>query len=102
MFAVIAYKGNQYKVAVGREFKIDLLDSEDKKIKFDQVLLVCDDKKTSVGTPTVKGAFVEADFVKNISDKKVDVVKFHSKKRYKKIGSHRQDYTVIKVTNISF
>lgn len=104
MFAVISHKGNQYKVALNKEYKIDLTDElneDQKKIVFSDVLLINDGKKNVVGTPVIKDAKVEADFVKNISDEKALVFKFKAKKRYKRTQGHRQSYSVIKVTNIS-
>jgi large subunit ribosomal protein L21 len=103
MFAVISHKGNQYKVEPGKEYKIDLLDSNEdqNKISFSDVLLINDENKNVIGKPVVKGASVEADIIKNILDEKALVFKFKSKKRYQRNRGHRQPYTLIKVTNIS-
>ncbi len=103
MFAVISHKGNQYKVETGKEYKIDLVDSNEdqKKIAFSDVLLANDGTKNIVGKPVIEGASVEAEILGNISDDKVLVFKFKAKKRYKRTGGHRQSYTLIKVTNIS-
>ncbi|MCL5410344.1 MAG: 50S ribosomal protein L21 [Patescibacteria group bacterium] len=104
MFAVVSYKGNQYKLALNKEHKIDLVDDlgdNKKKITFSEVLAANDGNKNIIGTPVIKDAFVEADFVKNISDEKALVFKFKAKKRYKRTQGHRQPYTLIKVTNIS-
>lgn len=103
MFAVISHKGNQHKVEIGKEYNIDLIDSNEdqKKIAFSDVLLVNDGTKNIVGKPVIEGASVEAEILGNISDDKVLVFKFKPKKRYKRTGGHRQSYTLIKVTNIS-
>lgn len=102
MFAVMSHKGNQYKVLPNKEYQIDLLElnPDEKKINFSEVLLINDGKKTTVGNPFIEGASVEAEFVKNISDEKVEVFKFHSKKRYKKTLGHRQKYSIVKILNI--
>ena len=102
MFAVMSHKGNQYKVEPNKEYQIDLISSDikEKKINFSEVLLINDDKKVHVGNPTIAGASVEAEIVKNISDEKVEVFKFHSKKRYKRTYGHRQPYSIIKVLSI--
>lgn len=102
MFAVISHKGNQYKVEPNKEYMIDLMELGDqKKIQFSEVLLINDGDKNVIGDPIIKGAIVEADLVKNISDDKALVFKFKAKKRYKRTHGHRQPYTIIKVTNIS-
>lgn len=101
MFAVVSHKGNQYKVEPNKEYRIDLIDEAgQKKVDFSEVLLISDKDKIVVGNPVVAGASVEAEFVKNISDDKVEVFKFHAKKRYKKTYGHRQQYSIIKVLNI--
>lgn len=100
MFAVVSYKGNQYKIEPEKEYKIDLIEPDKKTIIFDNVLLLDDGKEIKVGTPSVTGAKVEAEVLSTLNDKKVSVVKFHSKKRYKKLGGHRQQYTIVKITSI--
>jgi len=102
MFAVISHKGNQYKVLPNKEYQIDLLElnPDEKKINFSEVLLINDGKKVVIGNPFIEGASVEAEFVKNISDDKVEVFKFHSKKRYKRTHGHRQKYSIVKILNI--
>lgn len=103
MFAVISHKGNQYKFALNQEYKIDLIDHPEnqKKIVFSEVLLANDGDENIVGMPLIKDAFVEAEFIKNITEDKIEVFKFKAKKRYKKTHGHRQDYSVVKITNIS-
>lgn len=102
MFAVVSYKGNQYKIEPNKEYQVDLLElnPDEKKVTFSEVLLVNDGKKDYIGNPNVHGASVEAEFVKNIRDDKVEVFKFHSKKRYKRTHGHRQSYSIIKVLSI--
>ena len=102
MFAVFTSNGNQYKVEVGKEYKIDLLEeTTEKKITFSDVLLISGDK-VIVGDPVIKGASVSAEIVSDdFLDKKVMVYKFHAKKRYKKTQGHRQHYTIVKVLKIN-
>lgn len=103
MFAIINYKGNQYKVSKDREYNIDLLSEENdkKKIEFTEVLLISDESKVTLGQPTIEGAIVEAEIVAEIREEKVTALKFHSKKRYtRKIGSTAKK-TRIKILNIN-
>lgn len=101
MFAVIDHKGNQYKVEAGREYKIDLLDTEDKEITFSNVLLVSDDKETKVGAPYVAGITVLAENLGLARGEKITGIKFHAKKRYKRNLGHKQDYTLVKILSIN-
>ena len=101
MFAVISFKGKQYKVSEGQEHRVDLIGSDDTKIVFYKVLLLSDDKDIQVGSPAIEGASVEADVLGEIKDKKVSILKFHAKKRYKRNLGHRERYTVVKITKIN-
>ncbi len=100
MFAIINYKGNQIKVEEGKEYKIPYFESkENEKIKFDQVMLISSDK-TEIGGPYVDGAYVDGVVINQGQTAKVSVIKFHSKKRYQKIGSHRQDFVTVRIDKI--
>lgn len=103
MFAVVSYKNNQYKLIPGEETQIDLvgdLEEKQKELVFSDVLLIADDKKVSIGTPTIPGASVRAEIIKNGRKDKVRIFKFHSKKRYSRTAGQRQSYTLIKVIEI--
>ena len=101
MFAIVAHNGKQYKFEVGKTYEIDLLDSEEKKVVFDKVLLISDEKDTKVGNPEIKDAKVEAEFIDNIKDEKVNVFKFHAKKHYMRSNGHRQNYSRVKISSIN-
>jgi len=100
MFAVVSDRGNQLKVEEGREYKIDLIEEpEDKKVTFEQVLLVSD-AETKVGSPYVEGASVEAEFIDVVKGEKIKVFKFHAKKRYQRTKGHTQKYSLIRIKKI--
>jgi len=101
MLAIISHKNNQYKVEEGKEYNFDLFENTgDKKITFDQVLLVDDGKSVQIGTPEIKGASVEAEIIGEAKGKKISSVKFHAKKRYKRTLGHSQKYTRVKISKI--
>lgn len=100
MLAIIKTGGKQYKIEEGDKIKVEKLSGEvDDKIIFDEVMLVGDDKKVSVGTPTVKTA-VEGKILAQDRHDKVWGIKHKAKKRYKKKYGHRQAYTEIEITKI--
>ena len=75
MYAIIESCGKQYKVAEGDVVFFEKLDAEEgKKVSFDKVVLVSDDKKVEVGAPYVKGVKVEGKVVAHGKDKKILVV----------------------------
>jgi len=102
MYALFEYKGKQYKAEKDALIQVDKIDAEDgASIDIDSVLLVSDGDKISVGTPFVKGAKISAVVENSFRDKKVLVFKYKSKKDYHRLIGHRQEYTNIRVKDIS-
>lgn len=102
-FAVIETGGKQYKVAVGDVLKIEKLAGEfamGDKVLFDKVVLVDNGADTTIGTPYITGAKVEALFQKAGRNKTVKVVKFKQKSRYLKRNGHRQPFAEVKISAI--
>ncbi len=102
MYAIIATGGKQYKVSEGDIVRVEKLGVEaGEAVTFDQILLVSKDGEIAVGNPTVAGATVEADVVRNGKAKKVIVYKYKRKTGYHKKNGHRQQYTAVKITKIN-
>ena len=100
MFAIFETGGKQYKVAEGDVIFVEKLGvNEGEKVTFDKVLCV-NGETLSVGAPYVAGATVVASVVKNGKSKKIDVIKYKSKKNEKKKIGHRQDYSKIVIEKI--
>ena len=101
MYAIIESCGRQYKVSEGDVVFFEKLDVEEgKKITFDHVVLVSDDKKVEVGSPYVKGVKVEGKVVAHGKHKKILVYKYKAKNNYRRTQGHRQPYTKIEITKI--
>ena len=101
MYALIEYKGKQYKAEKDALIQVDKIDAEKgQSIDIDTGVLVSDGDKVNVGTPYVKGAVVKAVVEESFKDKKVIVLKYKSKKDYRRTIGHRQQYTNIRVTDI--
>ena len=100
MYAVIESCGKQYKVAEGDVVFFEKLDAEEgKKVTFDKVVLVSDEK-VQVGNPYVKGVKVEGKVVAHGKAKKILVFKMKAKKNYRRTQGHRQPYTKVEITSI--
>lgn len=100
MLAVIATGGKQYLVKSGDSLKVEkLLANEKETFVFDQVLLTAEDDGTNVkvGTPTVSGATVKANVVKQGKNRTILVEKYKRKVRYHKTHGQRQRYTLVKI-----
>lgn len=102
MYAIIETGGKQYKVQTGDEITVELLGAEaGTKFTFDRVLGIVNEKKTTFGTPLVKGASVTAEVLGDGKAKKVIVYKHKSKKGFHKKKGHRQPFTRVKILKIA-
>jgi large subunit ribosomal protein L21 len=102
MYAVLQTGGKQYRVEAGDLLEIELVAAEPgQPYVFDQVLLVNNEGKVSVGSPTVSGAKVVADVVEHIRGEKKIAFKFRRRKGYHRTVGHRQELTVVKVKEIT-
>lgn len=100
-FAVVRIGSKQYRVQVGDEVEVARLDGEEgKTVTLSDVLLVHDEKKTKVGTPTVKGASVVANIVSHYKGDKIDVRRFKSKVRERRHIGFRPMLTRLTITAI--
>jgi len=102
MHAIIETGGKQYRVAEGDTLFIEKLDAEaGKEVTFDRVLAVINGETVNFGAPTVDGAVVTAEVLKNGKAKKIIVFKMKRRKNYRRKQGHRQPYTQVKIAKIS-
>lgn len=100
-FAIIETGGKQYRVSEGEKLQLELLGKEaGTSISFDKVLLVADGANVEVGAPYLAGAIVTADLLKNARTAKKIVFRYHSKTRYRKFNTHRQDFSEVTIKKI--
>lgn len=101
MFAVIKTGGKQYRVAGGQEIVIEKLDGQaGDTLVFGEVLMIGDGDKVDVGAPLIKGAQVVGEVVEQTRGAKVISFKKKPRNTYRRKLGHRQQQTVIKITEI--
>ena len=101
MYAIVEISGRQFKVEKKQKLFVNRLDvAEGKKISFENVLMVNDGAKFSVGSPNVSGAQVDAKVLKHLKSDKVIVFKKKRRKGYKVRNGHRQAITEIEISDI--
>ena len=101
MYAVIETGGKQYRVEVGTELEVELLDVEPgKNVTFDRVLLVADGDEASIGRPVVDGAAVSAEVVRLDRGPKLISFKYRPKARSRVKKGHRQELTILRISDI--
>tara|TARA_Y100000591_G_scaffold268835_1_gene243204 strand:- start:59 stop:460 length:402 start_codon:yes stop_codon:yes gene_type:complete len=101
-YAVIQTGGKQYKVRSGEILKIERLPNSkaDTKVEFSEILAYGDDKIIEVGAPTVQGAKVEANLIKNSKNRTVLIFKKRRRQNSRRKNGHRQQYSMIKINKI--
>ena len=101
MFAVIKTGGKQYRVATDDVITIATLASEPgASVTFDQVLMVTNDGSTQVGAPLIEGVTVAGEVVEHTRGEKVISFKKRRRQNSRRKRGHRQDYTVVRITEI--
>ena len=102
MYAVIKTEGKQYRVAIGEKIKIEQIPADiGSEYVLDQVLMVADGDKISMGTPVLASASVKATVIGHGRGEKVHIFKMRRRKHYRKSQGHRQNYTEIRIDGIS-
>jgi len=101
MFAIIKTGGKQYKVAADDVLQIEKLDAQaGDTITFDQVLMLSQDDNVTIGAPLVEGATVIAELIEQFRNKKIIVFKKKRRKKYRRTQGHRQNLSLVKITDI--
>ena len=101
-FAVIQTGGKQYKVKSGEILKIERLPNSkaDSKIEFKEILAYGDNKVIEIGAPTVQGAKVEANLIKNSKERTVLIFKKRRRQNSRRKNGHRQMFSMIRISKI--
>jgi large subunit ribosomal protein L21 len=101
-YAIIRTGGKQYKVSEGDTLTLDRINTDNKSLVFDDVLLLVDEGKITIGKPSVDGAKVEASLVENKRGEKIRVSRFKAKSRYRKTIGFRAELSIVKIDKIAF
>ena len=101
MYAVIETGGKQYRVEVGTELEVELLDAEPgDNITLDRILLVADGDESAIGRPIVTNAAVEAEVLRRDRGEKTISFKYRPKARSRVKKGHRQELLVLRITDV--
>lgn|SRR5574341_1447961 len=101
MYAIIESGGKQYRAEPGKMLRLEKLDGEKgAQVELTKVLLVADGEAVKVGTPTVQGAKVISEVVRQGRGPKISVFKFKKRKNYRRHLGHRQSITTVRVKEI--
>ncbi|AUN95606.1 50S ribosomal protein L21 [Pseudazoarcus pumilus] len=102
MYAVIKTGGKQYRVAAGQKLKVEQIPADvGSEITLDQVLMVGEGESVKIGTPLVSGATVKATVVSHGRHDKIRIFKMRRRKHYQKRQGHRQNFTELRIEDIT-
>ena len=101
-YAIIQTGGKQYKVKSGEILKVEKLpiSKPDSKVEFNEILAYGDNKVIEVGAPTIQGAKVEANLIKNSKNRTVLIFKKRRRQNSRRKNGHRQQYSMIRINKI--
>ena len=102
MYAIVEFKGHQYRVEKDQVLKVPYLGNLDvgSEVKLNNVLLIGGDNSTVLGKPNIDSASVSAEVLAHVKAKKIIVFKKKRRKGYVKKQGHRQKFTEIKIKEI--
>ncbi len=102
MYAVVKTGGKQYRVAKDDKIIVDHIDAEaGDSVVLDQVLMMAEGEKVTVGTPVVAGAAVGATVLRQTRGPKIMVFRRKRRKNFRRVRGHRQDLTLLQINDIA-
>lgn len=102
MYAIVEIAGQQFKVEKGENIFVHRLSNEEgAEVTFDNVLLIDNEGKISIGEPIVEGAFVEGKVLSHVKGDKVIVFKKKRRKGYQKSNGHRQLFSSVEIISVN-
>lgn len=102
MYAVFVTGGKQYRASKGDKLQVEKLPgAEGDSVEFTNVLMIGAGRNIKIGTPKVAGGKVKAKVLAQGRTDKVSVIKFKRRTTYKRMGTHRQSFTLLEITGIT-
>lgn len=100
-YAVIKTGGKQYRVEMGKTYQLEKLSGEPgSQIELKEVLICSKNGDVKIGAPLLAGSSVMAEIVSQGRGKKITIIKFKRRKKYRRKQGHRQDFTEVKIVDI--
>jgi large subunit ribosomal protein L21 len=103
MYAIVEVGGKQHRVEIGQRIAVERVwpgAEPGSEVVFDRVLLLRDEVRVAVGTPTVAGATVKGTLVRELRGEKIIIFKKKRRKGYRRTRGHRQDLLEVRIDAI--
>jgi large subunit ribosomal protein L21 len=102
MYAVFVTGGKQYRASEGDQLEVEKLPvAAGDAVEFTEVLMIGEGRNLKVGTPKVAGGKVQAKVLAQGRTDKISIIKFKRRTTYKRMGTHRQSFTLVEITGIT-
>mgnify|MGYP001260012197 CR=1 FL=1 len=102
MYAVVKTGGKQYRVSKDDKIMVESIKAETgSTVYLDKVLLLDNNGNITFGTPTVQGAIVSAEVIKQARGPKLIIFRRKRRKNHRRIKGHRQNFTLLRIMDIS-
>lgn len=102
MYAVIRSGGKEYRISKGDIIRVEKLEGKlGDQVTLKDILMVSQEGRVELGTPQLTNALVMGEIVQQVKGKKVLTYKMKKRKNYRRFKGHRQNYTYLKVNDIS-
>ena len=102
MYALVKTGGKQYRVAKDDKILVERIAADEgSQVILNEVVMLGDSDKVTIGTPTVEGAVVSATVVRQTRGRKIIIFRRKRRKNHRRKQGHRQDLTLLKITDIA-
>jgi large subunit ribosomal protein L21 len=102
MYALVKTGGKQYRVAKDDTILVERIAAEEgEQVVLDNIIMLGDGDKVTIGTPTVEGAGVSATVMRQTRGPKIIIFRRKRRKNHRRTQGHRQDLTLLKITDIA-
>jgi len=102
MYALVKTGGKQYRVAKDDTILVERIAAEEgDQVVLDNIIMLGDGDKVTIGTPTVEGAGVSATVMRQTRGPKIIIFRRKRRKNHRRTQGHRQDLTLLKITDIA-
>jgi len=101
MYAIVEIAGKQYKVEKDMVVNVDKLQKSEGDMTIEKILMFANGEDVRIGQPYLKDIKITAKLIGNIKGKKVRGIKFRRRKNYTRTKGHRQNYTQLKISEMT-
>ena len=102
MYALVKTGGKQYRVAKDDTILVERIAADEgAEVILNDIVMLADGDKVTIGTPKVEGAAVSATVMRQTRGPKIIIFRRKRRKNHRRTQGHRQDLTLLKINDIA-